>query len=218
MLKAVIFDMDGVLIDSEPIHFSIDKKLLSSLGLDVDERFLSRYVGVSNPEMLADVKKRFNLDYSILELLNKKSKLLLESLDEAPLQPIDGVKELVCDLVSHGVLLAVASSSPRAYIEAVIKKLDMQKYFQVVVSGEELEKSKPEPDIFLRAADLLGVEPGECVVIEDSSPGVEAAYRAGIRCIGFVNPNSGSQDLSKASVTVDDMRKLNYEYICSICA
>lgn len=216
MLKAVIFDMDGVIIDSEPMHFMIDKKLLGSLGVEADERLLSRYVGVSNPEMLADIRKRFRLDFSINELLELKNKLLLEALSETNLQPVRGVRELILDLVSHNVLLAVASSSPKMFVETVLKKLGLQQYFKVVVSGEELEKSKPAPDIFIKAASLLNVRPDECVVIEDSTPGTEAAEKAGIRCVGYLNPNSGRQDLSKASVTTDDMRKLNYEILCSI--
>jgi len=121
MLKAVIFDMDGVIIDSEPMHFMIDKKLLGSLGVEADERLLSRYVGVSNPEMLADIRKRFRLDFSINELLELKNKLLLEALSETNLQPVRGVRELILDLVSHYVLLAVASSSPKMFVETVLK-------------------------------------------------------------------------------------------------
>ncbi|NLM11794.1 MAG: HAD family phosphatase [Clostridiaceae bacterium] len=216
MLKAVIFDMDGVIIDSEPMHFKVDKSLLSKVGIEVDNSFLSRYVGVSNPEMFADIKEKFNIRYSINELLDLKSKLLLEALNETKLDAISGVRELIQDLTSHNILLAIASSSPRMFIEAVIKKLKFEQFFKVIVSGEELEKSKPAPDIFIKAAGLLGVERDECIVIEDASAGVEAAYAAGIKCIGFVNPNSGNQDLSKASVIVEDMRILDYNFICNI--
>lgn len=216
MLKAVIFDMDGVMIDSEPMHFEVGKKLLGSLGIKVENDFFTRYVGMANPEMFADIKKKFDIKYSINELLEKEHVLLLQALDESGIEPISGVKELIFDLASHNVLLAVASSSPRVFIEAVIRKLDLERYFKAVISGEELERSKPAPDIFLEAVKSLGVEPNECVVIEDSAPGVEAACAAGIRCIGFVNPNSGRQDLSKATVIVNDMRKLDYRFICGI--
>lgn len=216
MLKAVIFDMDGVIIDSEPMHFKVDKKLLRMAGLEVDKNFLNRYVGVSNPEMFADIREKFNISLSINELLDLKQKFLLEALNETKLTAIDGVEKLILDLASHDVLPAIASSSPRIFIEAVIRKLKLEQYFKAVVSGEEVEKSKPAPDIFLKAVSLLDIKPDECIVIEDSSAGVEAASAAGIRCIGFSNPNSGSQDLSKAYVIVDDMQKLNYNFICNI--
>lgn len=216
MLKAVIFDMDGVIIDSEPMHFKVDKRLLSNFGLEVDNHFLSQYVGVSNPEMFADIKEKFNIKYSIDELLDLKQNFLLEALNETKLDAVSGVRELIIDLASNNVLLAIASSSPRIFIEAVIKKLDLEQYFKVVVSGEELEKSKPAPDIFIKAASLLGVGRDECIVIEDAATGVEAAFAAGIKCVGYKNPNSGNQNLSKASVIVDDMRKLNYISLCNI--
>jgi len=216
VLKAVIFDMDGVIIDSEPMHFKVDKKLLRMAGLEVDKNFLNRYVGVSNPEMFADIREKFNISLSINELLDLKQKFLLEALNETKLTAIDGVEKLILDLASHDVLPAIASSSPRIFIEAVIRKLKLEQYFKAVVSGEEVEKSKPAPDIFLKAVSLLDIKPDECIVIEDSSAGVEAASAAGIRCIGFSNPNSGSQDLSKAYVIVDDMQKLNYNFICNI--
>lgn len=216
MLKAVIFDMDGVIIDSEPIHFRVEKKLLGGFGIEVDDKFLSQYVGVSNPEMFADLKAKFNLENSVNELLEMRLNLLLEELNETEQGPISGVRELIIDLVSHNVLLAIGSSSPRVFIEAVIKKLNLKQYFNVIVSGEDVEKSKPAPDIFLKAAGLLKVSPDECIVIEDSAAGTRAAAAAGIKCVGFANPHSGNQDLSKASVVVDDMNKLNYNYLCKI--
>jgi len=216
MLKAVIFDMDGVLINSEPLHFSVDKKVLGRFGIDVDDNFLSRYAGVANPEMYADIKKKMGLSQSIDELLEFRLKLSLEALDESEMDAISGVRELLQDLASHNVSIAIASSSPMEFIEAVIRKLRLEQYFRIIVSGEELERSKPAPDIFIRAASLLGVELNECVVIEDSAAGVEAAFAAGIKCVGFLNPGSGNQDLSKADAVVDDMSKINYSFICNI--
>lgn len=92
MLKAVIFDMDGVIIDSEPMHFKVDKRLLSNFGLEVDNHFLSQYVGVSNPEMFADIKEKFNIKYSIDELLDLKQNFLLEALNETKLDAVSGVR------------------------------------------------------------------------------------------------------------------------------
>lgn len=216
MLKAVIFDMDGVIIDSEPLHFKVDKKLLSKCGLEVDNEFLSQYVGVSNPEMLLDIKDKYDIKYSLEELLSEKLKLVIEALDEDDLDAICGIRQLIDDLKAHGIVLAIASSSPIEFIEAVIEKTNLQHHFNVVISGEWVKKGKPAPDIFLKAARRLGVKPEECVVIEDAEMGVEAAVSAGMKCVGYVNPNSGSQNLSKACVIMDDMQKINYEYIISV--
>ena len=94
--------------------------------------------------------------------------------------------------------IAIASSSPRLFIEAVVEKIGIQQYFTIIVSGEEVERSKPEPDIFLKAARLLNVNPFECLVVEDSKSGTIAAKKAGMKCIGYLNLNSGEQDLSQA--------------------
>ncbi len=216
MLKAVIFDMDGVLIDSEPLHFEVDKKLLSKCGLNVDQEFLSQYVGVSNPEMLVDIKKKHDIKYSVDELLDMKLNLVLEALNESNLDAIGGIRQLIDDLKANGIMLAIASSSPIEFIEAVINKINLQHHFNFVISGEWVEKGKPDPDIFLKAASLLGVKPDDCVVFEDAEMGVEAAVAAGMKCIGYANPNSGNQDLSKACVIIDDMKKMNFDYICSV--
>lgn len=211
MLKAVIFDMDGVLVDSEPVYFEVDKRLLGSFGLKVDNEFLNRYIGVSNKDMMEDIIKRLNIEQSADELTEIKLRLSIKAFNEANLVTIPGVRELIAELTAHNISLAIASSSPRTIIETVINKLNISGFFKIIISGEEVKNGKPAPDIFLKAADLLGVNPNECMVIEDSENGVGAAFAAGIKCIGFANPNSGNQDLSKASAVVDDIRKINYE-------
>ena len=126
------------------------------------------------------------------------------------LQPIKGIPELLANLKKDGIAIGLASSSEKAFIEMVLEELGIRGYFQAVVSGEEVERSKPEPEIFLRAAELLNVDPADCLVLEDSRHGVEAAKRAGMKCIGYQNPNSGPQDLSRADKIVHTLENLDY--------
>ena len=102
--------------------------------------------------------------------------------------------------------MAIASSSPRLFIENVIQKIGVAEYFSIWISGEEVKHSKPEPDIFLKAAELLNVNPQACAVIEDSSSGTIAAKRAGMKCIGYRNLNSGNQDLSQADYIIEEIK------------
>ena len=105
--------------------------------------------------------------------------------------------------------IAIASSSPKIFIEAVVEKIGIRQYFKILISGEEIERSKPEPDIFLKAALLLNVNPSECLVVEDSKSGTIAAKKAGMKCIGYQNFNSGNQDLSNADFIVNDIREID---------
>jgi HAD superfamily hydrolase (TIGR01509 family) len=129
-------------------------------------------------------------------------------IEKTDLKPIQGIPELLEQLKRDGVLTAIASSSSRDFISLVVDRTGIRQYFDAFISGQELPESKPNPAIYLLAAQTLGVEPSECIVLEDAHLGVEAAKRAGMRCIGYRNPNSGAQDLSKADVVVDRMEKI----------
>lgn len=213
MLRAVIFDMDGVIVDSEPIHFEVDKRVLKKCGIIADDEMLFPYVGVSYPDMWKDLKGKHELPMSVDELMALQSELKLQALNEFGLEAIDGIKELLADLKHNDIAAAVASSSPRFFIETVLEITGIRAFFADVLSGEEVDRGKPYPDIFLKTAEMLGVSPEECIVIEDSEHGVKAALAAGMKCIGFANPNSGSQDLSMASSIVNSIRELDYEYL-----
>lgn len=215
MLKAVIFDMDGVIVDSEPMHFEVDKRVLKKCGFIANNEILYPYVGVTNPEMWKDLKEKYNFILSVEELLKFQSELKIEVLNETKMEAIDGIKELLNELKQNEIFTAVASSSPRFFIDAILEKIRITEYFTVVLSGEEVQRGKPYPDIFLKTAEMLRVNPQECVVIEDSINGVKAALSAGMKCIGFINLNSGSQDLSSASTIVDNIRKINYDFLIS---
>src|SRR5690554_3719398 len=208
MIKAFIFDMDGVIVDSEPLHFEVNRRIMRDFGLEFSDEFFHAYVGITNEQMWADLIERYSLNTTIEEL--QKKDFLLKKEVFRDLQPIKGIPELLTNLKKDGIATGLASSSEREFIEMVLEKLQIRGYFQAIVSGEEVERSKPEPEIFLRAAKLLNVEPADCLVLEDSKHGVEAAKRAGMKCIGYQNPNSGPQDLSRADKIVYTLENLDY--------
>jgi HAD superfamily hydrolase (TIGR01509 family) len=210
-MEAVIFDMDGVLIDSEPLHFEVDQLVLRKLNIQEGKSYLERFVGYTNPAMWQIIKEEFSIENTIEELIDLQMTVKLSHLEQSNYEAIEGIKELLKELQSYNVPIAIASSSPRIFIEAVIKKIQIVEYFQDWISGEEVPKSKPEPDVFLKAAELLNVNPERCMVIEDSKSGTIAAKSAGMKCIGYKNVNSGNQDLSKADLVVDRISEISYK-------
>jgi HAD superfamily hydrolase (TIGR01509 family) len=213
MIKAVIFDMDGVLIDSEPLHCMADNQLLKELGADAPEKYLDRFAGWTDDAMWKAIKRDYNIAKSISGIKELQVPIKLKLLRESGYKAITGVIELLGDIKGRRIQIAIASSSPRIFIEAVVEKIEIGQYFDLILSGEEVERSKPEPDIFLKAAALLKVKPSECVVVEDSQSGTIAAKKAGMLCIGYRNANSGNQDLSVADFIVNDIRDIAYRKI-----
>lgn len=216
MFEAAIFDMDGVLIDSEPLHLKLEEEFYKILGVDVSLEEHLTYVGTTSHFMWSNIINKYKLPYTVEELVEKDRKRYLDYITdnkEDGIIPIEGVKDLIEDLYKRGTKLAVASSSPFNVIEIVVEKLGLSKYFDELVTGDFVEKSKPEPDIFLYAANKLKKDPKNCAVIEDSHNGVLAAKKAGMKVIGFQNPNSGNQDLKVADIIVNSFHELNYDKI-----
>ncbi len=209
MVKAVIFDMDGVLVDSQPIHYKADMIALEKLGVSVSLEQLQKYTGTSNPNRFARFKKDFGIAQSVEEITVLQESIIFDLIAKNDLQPIKGVKQLLDNLKLHSLNLAVASSSSHKFIDAVLTKINIKDYFDIIVSGEDLKNSKPAPDIFLATANKLNITPADCIVIEDSENGVLAAIAANMKCIGYINPNSGNQDLTKATLIVDDFTKID---------
>lgn len=213
LLKAVIFDMDGVIIDSEPMHARAAILALQKYDIEITFDYLQRFIGSTTKYMCHKMVEDFSIDADPEELL-KLNNVMKEKLQkEEGHTPIPFITELMKDLYHHGMKLIIASSSPADSIMDVMEAFDIKKYFQGFVSGTMVSHPKPAPDIFLEAAKRLGVDPGECLVIEDSSNGVAAAKAAGMTCIGFVNPNSGNQDLRKASMLVEGFEEVDFEFI-----
>ncbi len=208
-MNAVIFDMDGVLVDSEPLHYESDIALLDRLGIGAPAGYLDRFVGMTNPVMWREIVEEFAIEKDVDEILNAQLSLKLKLLKKANLKPIDGIPELLAEIRKARIPVAVASSSSAIFIKEVLARIGVARYIDAYVSGENVPKSKPEPDVYLKAAETIGVEPAFCVAIEDSKNGAIAAKRAGMKCVGYRNPHPGNQDLSTCDLVVEDFRALN---------
>ena len=185
-LKAVIFDMDGVIVDSESCHERAYLEVVRELGYGDNHglRFAD-YIGRSDDLLWRDFIARHNPPQPFEELLDLKTRRVVEIIQrEQPL--FDGLPELVGKLAGR-YKLALASGSERAVVEAVLRLEGLGRHFSAVVTGSDVKNGKPAPDIFLRAADLLQVAPRECWVIEDSKTGVAAGLAAGMRVIAITN-------------------------------
>ncbi|QYR23497.1 HAD family hydrolase [Paenibacillus sp. sptzw28] len=213
MIEAFIFDMDGVIIDSEPIHFDVDVQTLDYFGTTIKKEALEKYVGMTNPEMWGLIRQEYNIMQSVDEIIEYQLANKITILQTLNIEPIDGIWELIIELKQNNIPIGLASSSPRVFIEAVLKKFTISEFFDCIISGEEVNKGKPAPDIYLEAAKLLGAGPRNCMVLEDSRNGVAAAKAAGMRCVGYINPNSGNQDLSGADLIIRSVRDLNVSII-----
>lgn len=218
MLKAVIFDMDGVIIDSEPVHLKLEQKMFRELGINVTKEEHYSYIGTTSNYMWEDIRNKHGVTKVLEELVKNDRDTYFNHLisKENEMILIDGVKEFIKELHKNGVKLAIASSSPLNVIEAVAGIFGIDEYFDILVSGDYVEKSKPEPDIFLYAAKKLGVSPEDCIVVEDSHNGVLAAKKAGMSCIGYMNPASGTQDISMADLVVDCFSKVNCKSVFNL--
>jgi len=212
MIKAVLFDMDGVLIDSELMRLEQLQGIFKSMDIVMSNEEYIKFIGTSSIHMWGAIKDKYKLNFSLEELINKDRGEYFNYLSspETKITPIKGIPEFLKYLLKNNIKMAVASSSPIDVIELIIQSFNFKKYFLALVTGDYVKSSKPEPDIFLYAAEKLGVLPAECVVIEDSSNGVKAAKKAGMKCIGFRNLNSGNQDLSKANIIIDSF----YDSVC----
>lgn len=202
--------MDGVLVDSEPLYFEVNREFMRRRGIEISAEDYDRYVGMSAMRMWSDVRERFGLAESTEELLTAEAEAFFRFLAGLPeLPPMPGVRELLTHLQSEGLAIGLASSSMRKNVRAVLRKSGLEPFFDPVVCGEDVNNGKPAPDIFLRAAGLMRTPPDQCLVIEDSANGVRAAKAAGMACVGLRNPSSGNQDLAGADLIVPDFSPLS---------
>ena len=214
MLKGIIFDMDGVLINSEPFHFRVWEETLKRRGIHIEYEIYKPCIGSTIGFLMNLLHEHYGISRNDESLIKEMKEIKEEMLKKQGYPPlIPHVKELLHRLFESGYDMAVASSSPLEYIEAVTGHWGIQKYFKQLVSGESVKNPKPAPDVFIKTAELMGMKSKECLVVEDSQNGCKAAKATDMTCMAFYNPDSGKQDLGLASVVVEGFEEIDKSFV-----
>lgn len=211
MIKAVIFDHDGVIADTEPIHLRADNIVLSRFGYGTSASENESLVGLSTRKSWEIFREMFKIPEAVDYLVQEKTSAAAEIIGKEGIKPNEGLLQLLEKLKSNGCKLAIASGQYRKVINAVLARLKIADYFSVIVSGEETAKGKPDPEVFLTAAKRLNTDPEECAVIEDSESGVVAAKAAGMLCIALRTPSTASHNVTAADKIVSSLSEITVE-------
>ncbi len=212
--RAVIFDMDGVLIDTVIIHWRLYNKILAEYGVHVDDSELSSLVGMSLDEQIPVLNERYNVKIKAKEFVDRAEKLKEQALRS--LEPKEGVVELLKQLKSANVATAVGTSSSKIAAERQLKQIEIIDFFQSIVGREDIDHHKPAPDVYLKAAEAINVLPENCIVVEDAPNGITAAINAGMKSIGICSNYVQAKELSNAELVVNSLSDVSMEDIYNI--
>ncbi len=217
MFKAVLFDMDGVIVDTEPLHHSAYHQMFNDVNIEVSDDLYASFTGQSTYSICKQLVSHFNLPltpHTLVDIKRDRFKYLFEN--DKSLALIDGVLDLIKEYHSNGMTLVLASSASMDNINRIFERFDLDQYFKAKISGADLEASKPHPEIFIKAAELSEHKSDECFVIEDSTNGIAASKSASIFCVAFNSPHSEGQDYSKADVVIDNFKEITYNKLSDL--
>lgn len=209
MIKTVIFDMDGVIIDSERLFMAVEKEIFKTYGIPYDENEIERFVGRTAFDFWTYFMGRYDFKgLTIKDAIDLHTLSYIKRLKtEKEMTTIEGVENWMSKFKERGLNLILASSSRAEIVEIVLERFNLKRYMAHFISGDMVEKGKPNPEIFLKAAALCHTVPSQCLVIEDSENGIMAAKNAGMNCLGF---QSGNQDHSKADLSISEFSDFNF--------
>jgi len=213
MITSIIFDLDGLLADTERLHCLAYQTALQEHDIRISDADYAEH-WVRCGKGISDWVDLHGLKLDPCAVRDRKSQHYLASLGSS-LRPMEGALDLLRSLCGK-MKIALASSSYRDAVDGVLTGLDIARYFDAVVSGLDVPRVKPAPDIFLKAADLLDVRPSECLVLEDAEKGVVAAYHAGMRCIAVPNDYTRHHDFSKATRVCASLNEITPEFLRSL--
>lgn len=207
MIHAVIFDMDGTMVDSEKLWGDVGQKFAARYGVTIDNELRRQMMGKKDSDALGVFKERHHLNVGVDELIAVRRKMILEDVDLV--QTNKGLYELIDLLDRLDIKKAVATSAFREFTFKILSSFDLERRFDAVITGDDIVLGKPDPIIFLEAAKRLGVSPKDCLVLEDAENGVEAAYRAGMAVFAIPHGASDYHDFSKATKVLGSMLEID---------
>ncbi len=211
MIRAAIFDMDGTLVDNSAVHLEAFERFCARYGVTDWREKMQGVFGMGNDDIMRRILPESLIREKGLQALADEKEAIYRTIYAPRIVPIAGLVDLLGRLRQAGIRCAVGSSGCRANIEFVLEKCAIAKFFDATVSGDQVTRCKPDPEIYLTAAKALGVEPSECVVFEDAEAGIESARRAGIVRIVAIATTLDRAELAKLqgpSVIISDYREL----------
>jgi beta-phosphoglucomutase len=210
-IKACLFDLDGVIVDTAKYHYIAWKEMAAELGFDFTEQENELLKGVSRMrslDILLDIGKIAKTEAEKLALADGKNRRYLEYVSQmTETEILPGVTRFLEDLRSNGILIALGSASKNAPL--ILERIHLKEKFDAIVDGNSVSKAKPDPEVFLKGAELLGVHPNACLVFEDAQAGIEAALNGGMKVIGV----GSAENLSLADHYIPGFKKLDYELL-----
>ena len=210
----VIFDMDGVLADTGPIHFESWVKMASEINVEFTREFFEETFGQQSVTITRKLLGNKVDDEELVKRAYLKEHYYREMVKDK-LEPLPGVIELIRNLKDKKFKLAVGSSGPPENVELLLNSLQVKKYFEIIITADDVSNSKPAPDVFLIAAKRLQINPKNCIVIEDAPVGIEAAIRAGMKSIAITTTHD-KNDLTSADLIVNDLSFISIEDILKL--
>ncbi|WP_046758158.1 HAD family hydrolase [Kordia jejudonensis] len=214
MLKGVLFDMDGVIVDTEPLHHKAYHMMFDDVKIDVSPTLYQSFTGQSTINICKRLCEHFDLSDAPETLMYAKRKHFKHLFANDPsLTLIDGVLDIIQEYHQNNLKLVLASSASMMTIDNVFERFDLNQYFIAKFSGADLKQSKPHPEIFEKAANATGFERKNCMVIEDSTNGIKAANAAGIYCVGYDSVHSKNQDYTIADMVISDFQEIKHDTI-----
>ena len=208
-IEAVIFDLDGVLVDSEPVHWRASQRLFAPHELTMEE--YEPFVGLAIEPYMTWAREHFELDATVEELIEHYAAAVTAEIESGPLRPLDGARELIAAARERGLRVGLASQSIASWVHPTLRAASLDEAFDVVVTGDDVERPKPQPDIYVHTANLLDVAPAACLAIEDSPAGVQSAAAAGMLVVQSRQASSAAPPQSAAHVVVGSLRDVDLD-------
>jgi len=212
MIQAILFDLDGLMVDSEPHSLASWEAVLAERGVTLDQLTIESILGLRIDATARTLIDKYHLSDTESELADAKTEYQIAHLD-GNVRPMPGLIELLDEIDRRGMPKAIASSGIRRYVEAVLRVNGLLERFSVIITGDQVARGKPAPDVFLAAAQALNVEPQFCLALEDAPAGVQAAKAAGMTCIAVPDYSMAQLDLSQADQIVTSLHEVQAELV-----